>query len=52
MKYFWFSAYDEQTSAQFGYTTRAVDTSTAMKQFYRDNPHGEIADYGWEEEEE
>ena len=52
MKYFWFSAYDERTGQQFGYTTRAEDTLSAMEKFYEDNPYSQLADYGYYDEEE
>jgi hypothetical protein len=52
MKYYWFSAYDEQTGQQFGYTTRAVDTLTAMDDFYANNPNSSLASYGYYDEEE
>jgi len=52
MKFIWFSAYDEQTSRQFGYTTTAEDVSSAIKRFKKDNPNGVIVDYGYYDEEE
>ncbi len=52
MKYYWFSAYNTLTGAQYRYTTTAKDTLTAIAQFEKDNPEGEIADYGCDEEED